>query len=701
MKESNHYLFGSVYIIERDYTDETIERDLRHMRECGFNLITLWPVGNAWLAPDSETYCFDTTKKVLRMCEQLKIQCILQLFGQNQAMEFMPDSLLTPDMEDHDESGGTARENNYWSNLNHPLVRKAFDNYFKMAITTLKDYPAVYGWDVFNEAHHRSDDPYTQDLYRQWLQEKYGTIQELNYHWYRRYASFNQIRPENRRASYSIWSSLLPSLDYERFRSKNLTDICKFLADLARKYDAIHPIIIDGSASSIVCDNILRRNCNEFELAYIPTIYGATYYPKSWGHDYCNTPWTLFMYFTISSSAAIKAQKPYAINELQTHTQSALTPGSETTSKELCNWILMCLTRGPKMMQLWRWRPFLHGYQVTGRGMTNFDGTINERGKAVARLVTILRKHENDVFANISPIKPSVALMTSYQGRLAIDALLKWNDSYYPKEVEGWYRSFYKLGINPDFIEADYFDEQDFTIPIIVLPSLLCVDKKLQDKLVDYVEKGGTLLADARLGTLDGHLTAPVEGIPGKTLSTLFGIKETDVNSNNSFSLREETIEAPFLYQILETNEKTTVYATMKDGGAAVTGTTFGKGRTYYFNSMIGIGMNRNTSEALEDFLRSKVLPKDMIQVQKEEKTHVSFAESDDFYSMLAINFDRKPVPLTLCHLPGEKDASLADLFDEKKTTMENGEVSIVLAGQSSHWYYWPKAHSGKEGKLQ
>ena len=44
--ESN-FLFGAVYIIEQDYTDEEMRRDLTNMRDCGFNLITLWPIGNA------------------------------------------------------------------------------------------------------------------------------------------------------------------------------------------------------------------------------------------------------------------------------------------------------------------------------------------------------------------------------------------------------------------------------------------------------------------------------------------------------------------------------------------------------------------------------------------------------------------------------------------------------------------------------
>ena len=55
------YLFGAVYIIEQDYTEEEIRRDLSLMRNHGCNLVTLWPVGNPWLAESSHEWKFDQT----------------------------------------------------------------------------------------------------------------------------------------------------------------------------------------------------------------------------------------------------------------------------------------------------------------------------------------------------------------------------------------------------------------------------------------------------------------------------------------------------------------------------------------------------------------------------------------------------------------------------------------------------------------
>ena len=110
-EDKKQFLFGAVYIIEQDYTQEEIRRDLSQMQEYGCNLITLWPVGNPWLAKDSHEWVFDQTRMVLDECEKLGMKAILQLFGQNQAQEFMPDSALTSEMMIHDERGEHFNEN--------------------------------------------------------------------------------------------------------------------------------------------------------------------------------------------------------------------------------------------------------------------------------------------------------------------------------------------------------------------------------------------------------------------------------------------------------------------------------------------------------------------------------------------------------------------------------------------------------------
>ncbi|MDR1902295.1 MAG: beta-galactosidase [Treponema sp.] len=681
----SNYLFGAVYIIEQDYTDEEMYRDIKNMANAGYNLITLWPVTNPWLAKSSHEWNFDATRKVLDICQSVNIKAILQLFGQNQAQEFMPDSALTAEMEIHDEYGDIVNENCYWANLNHSVVREYLDGYFRAAITYLKDHPAVFGWDMFNEAHFRSDDQWTIALYQEWLKKKYGAIEKLNYDWYRRYENFSQVRPIKRHSAYVIWSSLLPELDYERFRADNLTDICKWLYDTAKKYDPLHPIILDGTSGQIIAPQITLRNNDEFSTARIPDIYGATFYPKSWGKNYKETPWTASMYFSIPAWAAHKARKHYFVNELQTHTQSALTPGSEVSPFELTSWILMCIFTGAQGFQLWRWRPFLHGYQVTGRGLTRFDGSPNERSEAVANLLKLI--NSNDVFGSFKPEKPFVKIGMSYDIRLYFDSLLKWKDSFWAKNLEGWYRLFWEAGKSIGFTDISDLDDDDMRTPVLVLPSAIRISEAEARRLTRYVEGGGILVADGRMAAINEKAAAPSEGIPGEILSNLFGLREIDVSSGEYFIIGARRIPAPYMNQKLEVFDGAEVLAKMEDGTPAVVVHKKGEGRTLYINSFMGLLIQQDACREVSNLILSQ-MPKQGISVQKGQRVHLSFIESDSKKAMLAINFSDSAETIKVANIAAGK--KLFEIFSGESNAVE-AETELRLSACEAKIYIWDK----------
>lgn len=689
MKES--FLFGAVYIIEQDYTDDEMRRDLLNMKNCGFNLITLWPVANAWLAKSSHEWVFEKTRYVLDLCENLGMKAILQLFGQNQAQEFMPDSASISEMEYYDESEGYINENCFWSNLNHPTVREYFDLYFKEAITALKNHPAVYGWDVFNEAHFRSDDSWTTEKYQQWLKNRYQKIENLNYHWYRRYESFSQIRPEKRRAPYSIWSSLLPSVEYEKFRSVNVTEICQFLYDTARKYDKKHPIFIDGTSSEILWDKVIMRNNDEFDTAKVPDIYGATFYPKSWGRDYKETPWTLSMYFSIPAGAARSAGKSYFVNELQTHTQSVLTPGSEVSCEELVSWTLMCIFTEISGMQLWRWRPFLHGYQSTGRGLTLMDGTPNERANAIQTLLEIVNYNRN-VFANAKIVKPQVQFAVSYDVRLWFDSLLKFGESgpsFWSKNVEGWYQYFWDAGILPEFTNLDNLDERCMQIPVMVLPGIIRITENQAKKIVSYVENGGILIADGRLGTLNEVGCVPAEGIPGGTLSKLFGVVEYDVESNQKMLINESHYPIGFQSQKLKLlSPDVEVLVRMEDGLPAVVSHQYGNGKAIYVNNFEGLVLLEESIPELRKILWNAFNPTLVPFAKKDRHVHISRMETMDTYSILIVNFSDNQQDITIYGIP--EKTQVKELFSGELLTVSK-DFTVQMPACSHAIYIYEK----------
>lgn len=691
-KGEGKFNFGAVYIIEQDYTDEEIQRDLQCMKEAGFNLITLWPVSNPWLAQTSTEHVFTKTREVMDECARLGMKVILQLFGQNPSQEFMCDSLLTDDMMIHDEEGEHVNYNEYWMNMNHPRVRELVENYFEKVILELKDHPALYGWDVFNEAHFRSDDPYTVGKYQQWLKEKYKDIQKLNYRWYRRYETFTQVNPKKRRSTYSVWSSLLPSIEYERFRSENLTEICSFLYETAHKYDAEHPIIIDGTSSQILFESVIARNNDEFDTAHVPDIYGGTFYPKSWGRNYKEKPWMAALYFKIPASAAHQAGKPYFVNELQTHTQSVLTPCSDVTPQELENWTWMSIFTGAQGLQLWRWRPFLHGYQSTGRGVTQMDGTPNARGEVLKKVTGLLEKN-SDFFASgeIEIAKPVVRIGLSYRSRLIFDAFTKWQKNIWPGAVAGWHHAFWNFGVPIEFTDLDNLSEEEMHTPVLILPSIVSLSEKTVKWLEEYVQEGGMLIADGRTGAVDEWATVPPEGIPGEILSKVFGVRELDVFTEGSYTIGETLLEGNFQCQHLEAASGTEVLSCMEDGKPAIVANRYGKGRTLYIASFLGADMEEKVPQAVWEILRKNLTEQcpEMIYTEKSDQVHIAFLENKGRKVMLAVNFSSMDQCVKFCNV---KYLCLVDL--ENDIDMEyRGDFAFTVS-KGVHLYEWQERES-------
>lgn len=620
--------FGAVYLIEEGRPLPVARRDLAAMRKIGFDRVTLWPAANAWLAERPDTFAFDDTLRMLDICAELGLSAIIQLIGQNQAQEYMPDCLVKESMLVFDEDRKNA--NCFWVNPNHPEVEKAIHHYIREAVSALKGHSAVYAWDIFNEAHLRTDDPWTTALYHRYLEEKYGDIRNLNRRWYRRFSSFSEIMPLERRAPYSIWSSLLPAVEYELFRSWNLTRLCRQWAEWVKEADPKRPVMVDGTAGQLLRPDITQRNNDEFATARVADIYGGTFYPKSWGMNLSDSLWELALMYELPASAARKAGKPYVINELQTHTQSALTPGSEVAPRELSAWVWMGISSGAESVQLWRWRPFLHGYQATGRGLTAIDGSLNARAYAMEALVRQIRKNEA-LLTGSRPARPAVRIAVSYRNRTYHDAFFRWQQpGRYPAVLKGWYRAFWESALPTAICELETVDRDDLTAPALVLPSQLSISAEEAALLKTYVQNGGLLITEARLGTVDEWGVVPEEGIPGKKLEELFGFKEEDVAPESTFAFEGETAPAPFMRQLVKIHPETEVLASFPDGNPAILRRRHGKGCVIYAAFFVSEAFQLGQARKFRSWLVSQILSASPASpsAEKGARVHAAFHEN-------------------------------------------------------------------------
>ena len=680
LKTPSSFPFGAVYLLEPEYPWAEVERDVHLMREHGFNHLTLWPAANSWLAKSLDEFVFTDTLRFLDLAHAHGMTVLVQLIGQNQSQEYAPDCHMRPDMLVQDWGLGSS-QNCFWANLNHPDVDALVRRYLEACIGALRHHPAVCGWDLFNEAHFRSDDPHTEAAYRAWLRARYGSIDALNRKWLRRYRDFDEVMIAQREASYSIWSSVLPSVEFETFRAENLTAICRRWAGYAKALDPDRPVVIDGTSGHLLEASIIARNNDEFETARTCDIFGGTFYPKSWGRDLSRRPWELLHYYGMTRAAAAKAGKPYHINELQTHTQSVLTPGSEMSRAELKLYIWAAIAAGVEAIQLWRWRPFLRGYQSTGRGLTRLDGTPGPRAEAVAALVRDLRAHEQTI-VSARPVGADVKIAVGYRARLLHDFFGKWRPSRQPESVRGWHRLFCSAGLAAETTSVDHLDADDAASPLIVLPAVLALSDAQISWLETYVREGGWLIAEARLNVVDTDGVVRSEGPPGAALSRVFGVTERDVGHETSYEWDGLSSRAAFMTQRLEIAPGARVLASDADGAPMVVAHRYGRGGTLYFAGMQGLEWHRELDGRLvEKVLAELPLAATARRVAKPEDVIVRWHENATDMLAYVMNFGSAPAALKFSQPSGAPEVLFGD---GDATRIASHEVCLLRWKKSS-----------------
>jgi beta-galactosidase len=311
----------------------------------------------------------------------------------------------------------------------------------------------------------------------------------------------------------------------------------------------------------------------------------------------------------------------------------------------------------------------------------------NERGEAITNLVKQLDANQ-EAFSSFHPEKAKVVIGMSYRSRLFFDEFLNKDQTLWPDSVAGWYRVFWGMGLQVGFTNLDDLDDEDLNIPVLVLPSMISISEKTTQWIERFVSNGGTLIADARMKTIDEMGIVPKEGIPGEVLTQVFGIRELDVASEASFVLYGETIPLNFLYQILETKEGTQVLATDEDGKPAVVKNYYGQGATLYFNSFIGAELSKKVPNSISRLLVELIQERvsGSMLAKKSEKVHISCIESGNKKLMLVVNNSDVEETVTLLDFSSSSD--IRNIFTNERLKA-SGEVELRIPCRQSTIFEW------------
>ncbi|MFT9367637.1 beta-galactosidase [Paenibacillus polymyxa] len=511
------------------------------------------------------------------------------------------------------------------------------------------NHPAVIGWHISNEFGGDCHCDHCQEAFRAWVQDKYGTLDNLNHAWWTTFWShtvtdWSQVESPAPHGETQVHAM---NLDWRRFVTEQTADFIK------------HEIVPLKAANPDipVTTNLMEffEGLNYWKFADLLDVISWDSYP-TWhdreGDDSRQAARVAMMHDIIRS---IKGGKPWMLMESTpslTNWQDVSKlkrPGMHLLSS------LQAVAHGSDTVQYFQWRKSrgssekLHGAVVdhVGHEHTRVFGDVTDVGHALEKLEEVIG----------TSVPAEAAVIFDWENRWGI------NDSQGPRNkgvkyeetAEAHYLALWEQGVPVDVIHMD----ADFSkYKLLVAPMLYMVRSGVGERIQKFVENGGIFVATYWSGIVDEHDLCFLGGFPGPLRKTLGiwseeidGLHDHDRNyilpvEGNELDLQGE-YEAVELCDLIHTEgaEVLAEYgADFYAGRPALTVNRLGQGKAYYIASRnTGLFHSHFYKSLIDDAGLSKALD---VQLPHGVNTAIRTDGVHDY--IFVMNFTHEPQKITL-----------------------------------------------------
>lgn len=647
--------------------------DIRQIKALGFNTVRTW-IDWASGEPRERAYNFENLDVILELAQEEGLKVFLQVY-MDSAPQWLgarfPDSLFVS------SNGAVIKpESSPGYCLDHPGIRRADLAFYAALAERVRLNPAFIGWDLWSEPHvinwatptYISNPEFcfcenTLAKFRTWLKKKYGTLEALNEAWYRRFENWADVEP----GRMSTILSYTDYIDWKAFITAKLGD------DLRDRYVAVKNIAPDKIVTSHAAGVGLFASPHHWEgqaddwvMADQVDYYGTSFYPKHSAFVDRDAEWRAALFdFTRSFGFSGKGRGFY-VGELQGGFGTiALNVSPTVTPEDLRIWTWSAVSRGAKGINYYAWYPMSSGYEGGGFGLIQLDGTVTERARLAGSIAKVVDRNQR-LFLESRPPKAQVAIVynplahfvggrqraTAYAGPQGEVAGIE-RDS-----LLGVYRAVFPRSVPTDFIHIDRLSRELMAqYKLVILPYPLMLPENSAAHIKQYVQEGGALVAEARLGWNNERGFAS-ERIPGMGLWEVMGCRETDIQTGDKgrTMLRwsgsgipgmkvGDQLPARWYEETLEPmSAEAKVVAQFANGSPAAILSKYGKGKTLMLGSYVSAAYQTTPSAETARFYAG-LLEWAAVEPRVEANdVEVRFLESGAETLLFAFNHARKPV---------------------------------------------------------
>lgn len=584
MAANDRFTFGAQYYRPPNPPKQDWDRDLEMMHELGLNTVKYWACWS-WISGRKGAPDYSDLDELMGLAAKHQLRVVINIILENAPYWLERGH---PEARYRDSDGRavqlTAAINTPgggWPGLcfDNLAVQESGLAFLKEIVRRYAQHPALAVWDVWNEPHLEPTWYYPDRLFcycdasvasfAAWLRHRYGSLDELNHAWARRYSQWSEVESPRAFETYPDF------IDWRTFWLENLTKWLQWKLDAVRAIDREHPVMTHV-ASSAYQGTLVTNIWDEWLLSRPVDMFGTSSFP---GWLMADDPALHLFHLEATRDAA--AGKPFWQSELQggRGRREGRTSTSHPDPAAISRWIWTVMAVGAKGCLFWQWRPEMLGPESPGYGLCTPAGEPTERTAAARDMARLL-----DAFPELvtsRPVPPKAGLLLSRHTALLTCAADR-NMDLYATALRGAYRAFHDQNVPLTFLHEDQLSDARVPegIEYLYWPMPLMADRSLAVALIDFVRGGGTLVAEAApaLHMEHGWTSATV---PGQGLHHLFGAEEIEADHCQRVEILlpdRTSIEGEWLVERLRTLGAEVV-ANFSDGTPALVENRVGEGK--------------------------------------------------------------------------------------------------------------------------
>jgi hypothetical protein len=213
--------------------------------------------------------------------------------------------------------------------------------------------------------------------------------------------------------------------------------------------------------------------------------------------------------------------KDFWLTEIQGgSTSQGVAHGSVWRPQDVRMWNWLAVATGARGILYWAYHAEATGQEAGGYGLIDRAGRETERSHEADRTWRLIRDHEA-IILDYRP-RPDVTVLYDQDASL-LDFAMEGNDDRVAESHRGYYDAIWESDVWANYIRPVELDQLE--PGLLVVPWLLLGKHDTLGRLRAFLERGGTVLLEARFGLFDDGLIQHAH-VPAAGLVELLGYEE-------------------------------------------------------------------------------------------------------------------------------------------------------------------------------